>query len=47
MGGITRYKQNFTNIRSQFLNGTAKIDTSIMDQNNIIAITTDSILKIN
>lgn len=47
MNGITEYKQNFTNIRARFLNATAKIDTSIIDQNNIIAITTDSLLKIS
>ncbi len=47
MDAVSGYKQNFTNIRSRFLNATAKIDTSIIDQNNIIAVTTDSLLKIN
>jgi Zn-dependent M28 family amino/carboxypeptidase len=47
MNGLTGYKQNFTNIRSRFLNAVATIDTNKIDENNIIAITTDSIIKIN
>ena len=45
--GITEYKQNFTNIRSRFLNSVATIDTNKIDENNIIVITTDSIIRIN
>jgi Zn-dependent M28 family amino/carboxypeptidase len=44
---LTGYKQNFINIRSRFLNAVATIDTNKIDGNNIIAITTDSIIKIN
>ena len=47
MDGLTGYKQNFTNIRSRFLNAVATIDAAKIDENNIIAITTDSIIKIN
>ena len=45
--GITEYKQNFTYIRSRFLNSVATIDTNKIDENNIIVITTDSIIRIN
>ncbi len=47
MEGITGYKQHFTNVRTRFLSATGKIDTSIVEESNIIAITTDSLLKIN
>ena len=47
MDGLKDYKQSFTNIRSRFLNAVATVDADKIDENNIIAITTDSLLKIN
>ena len=47
LDGLKDYKQSFTNIRSKFLNATAIIDADKIDENNIIGITTDSIIKIN
>lgn len=47
LDGLTGYKQNFTNVRSRFLNANATIDADKIDENNIIAVTTDSIIKIN
>ena len=47
LDGLKDYKQIFTNIRSRFLNATAIIDADKIDENNIIGITTDSIIKIN
>lgn len=47
LDGLNGYKQSFTNIRSKFLNATAIIDADKIDENNIIGITTDSIIKIN
>lgn len=46
-GGLDSYKQSFTNIRTRFLSATATIDTEKIDETNVIAITTDSLLKIN
>ena len=45
--GLTDYKQKFTNIRCRFLNAVGSIDEDKIDENNIIVITTDSIIKIN
>ncbi len=47
LDGLKDFKQSFTNIRSKFLNATAIIDADKIDENNIIGITTDSIIKIN
>ena len=46
-GGLDSYKQSFTNIRTRFLSATATIDAEKIDETNVIAITTDSLLKIN
>ncbi len=45
--GLNSYKQSFTNIRTKLLSANATIDTEKIDEANIIAITTDSIIKIN
>ena len=45
--GLTGYKQNFTYVRNRFLNANATIDGDKIEEANIIAITTDSIIKIN
>ena len=45
--GLDSYKQSFTNIRTRFLSATAIIDTEKVDEANVIANTTDSLLKIN
>ena len=45
--GLTDYKQNFTYVRNRFLNANATIDGDKIDEANIMAITTDSIIKIN
>ena len=45
--GLNSYKQSFTNIRTKFLSANATIDAEKIDEANVIAITTDSIIKIN
>jgi hypothetical protein len=45
--GLQTYKQSFTNIRTKFISASGTIDTTKIDAANIIAITTDSILKFN
>ncbi len=45
--GLDSYKQSFTNIRLRFLSANATIDADKIDEANVIAITTDSLLKIN
>ena len=45
--GLDSYKQSFTNIRTKFLSANATIDAEKIDEANVIAITTDSLIKIN
>ncbi len=45
--GLQTYKQTFTNIRSKFISANGTIDTTIIDPSEIIAITTDSLVKIS
>ena len=44
--GLSTFKQSFTNVRTKFLSAKAVVDTSIIDENNTIAVTTDSLIKI-
>lgn len=44
---LKTYKQIFVYARTKFLNAKAIIDTSKIEEANIIAITTDSVIKIN
>jgi Zn-dependent M28 family amino/carboxypeptidase len=45
--GLKTYKQPFVYTRTKFLSAKASIDTSKIEEANIIAITTDSLIKIN
>jgi Peptidase family M28 len=45
--GLETYKQSFAYIRTKFIDAKGIIDSSKVESSNIIAITTDSILKIN
>ena len=45
-GKLSTFKQSFTNVRTKFLSAKAFVDTSIIEENNIIAVTTDSLIKI-
>ncbi len=45
--GLDSYKQSFTNIRAKFLSANSTIDAEKIDEANVIAITTDSLIKIN
>ena len=45
--GLQLYKQTFSQVRTKFLGATASINDSTVEEKNIIAITTDSLLKIN
>jgi hypothetical protein len=45
--GLQTYKQSFTNIRTKFIAASGNVDTTKIDASNIIAITTDSLLKFN
>ena len=45
-GKLSTFKQLFTNVRTKFLSAKAFVDTSIIEENNIIAVTTDSLIKI-
>ena len=44
--GLATFKQSFTNVRTKFLSAKGKVDTSSIDESNIIAITTDSLLQV-
>ncbi len=45
--GLETYKQSFSNVRAKFVSATADLDGAIIDPAGIIAITTDSLVKIN
>ncbi len=45
--GLQTYKQSFTNIRTKFISASGNVDTTSIDASNIIAITTDSLVKFN
>ncbi len=45
-GNLLTFKQSFTNVRTKFLSAKAVVDTSVIEENNIITITTDSLIKI-
>jgi hypothetical protein len=45
--GLQTYKQSFTNIRTKFISASGTVDTTKIEASNIIAITTDSLLKFN
>ncbi len=45
--GLQTYKQSFTNIRTKFLSASGTVDTTKIGSADIIAITTDSLLKFN
>ena len=45
--GLQTYKQSFTNVRTKFIAASGNVDSTKMDASNIIAITTDSLLKFN
>jgi hypothetical protein len=45
--GLQMYKQAFMQVRTKFLRANASINDSTVEEKNIIAITTDSLLKIN
>ncbi|CAN5733133.1 hypothetical protein BH11BAC4_BH11BAC4_04800 [soil metagenome] len=44
---LTDYKQPFSLVRTKFISATGSINGNIIEQNNIIAITTEAALKIN
>jgi len=46
LGALSTFKQSFTNVRTKFLSAKAIVDTSTIEENNIIAISTDSLIKI-
>ena len=46
LGGLSTFKQSFTNIRTKFISAKAVVDSLTIEENNIIAITTDSLLQI-
>ena len=45
--GLSSYLQSFTNIRSRFISANATVDAEKIDEANVIAVTTDSLIKIN
>ncbi len=45
--GLQTYKQSFTNIRSKFIAASGTVDTTKIEASNIIAITSDSLVKFN
>jgi Peptidase family M28 len=45
--GLQTYKQSFTNIRTKFISASGNVDTTKIEASNIIAITTDSLIKFN
>lgn len=45
--GLQAYRQPFSQIRTRFLSAAASIDGVALEEKSIIAITTDSLLKIN
>ena len=45
--GLSSYLQSFTNIRSRFTSANATVDAEKIDEANVIAVTTDSLIKIN
>ena len=45
--GLSDYLQSFTNIRSRFTSANATVDAEKIDEANVIAVTTDSLIKIN
>ena len=45
--GLQMYKQVFSQVRTKFLSAVASMNDSTVEEKNIIAITTDSLLKIN
>jgi hypothetical protein len=45
--GLQTYKQSFTNIRTKFISASGSVDTTKIEASNIIAITTDSLVKFN
>ena len=45
-GNLSTFKQSFTNVRTKFISAKAVVDTSVIEENNIIAVTTDSLIKI-
>ena len=45
--GLSGYLQSFTNIRSRFTSANATVDAEKIDEANVIAVTTDSLIKIN
>jgi hypothetical protein len=45
--GLQTYRQSFTNIRTKFLSANANVDSAAVESANIIAITTDSLVKFN
>ncbi len=45
--GLQTYKQSFTNIRTKYISSAAEVDGITVEPNNVIAIMTDSVLKIN
>ena len=46
LGGLSTFKQSFTNIRTKFISAKAVVDSLTIEENNIIAITTDSLIQI-
>jgi hypothetical protein len=45
--GLQTYKQSFTNIRTKFIAASGNVDTTKIESSDIIAITTDSLVKFN
>lgn len=45
--GLNSYKQTFTNIRSRFISAVGNVNGTAVDQSNILAVTTDSLLTVN
>ena len=45
--GLDGFLQSFTNIRSRFISASATVDAEKIDEANVFAITTDSLIKIN
>ena len=46
LGGLSTFKQSFSNVRTKFISAKAVVDSLTIEENNIIAITTDSLIKI-
>ncbi len=47
LNGLQTFKQSFTNIRTKFIAADVSVDRLKVEASNIIAITTDSLVKIN